>query len=630
MATRKRKTADIKLSIIIPAYNAEPYITELLDCLEKQITDEVQVIVVDDGSDPALKIDRPWVKLIRQTNKGVSAARNRGLTASKGELIQFIDADDLVADNFVETLLNKLKTEEFDYIEYSWKSLPGGIQYDVKLHNENSKLPNPSACTRGFKRSFIGDVRFNVKKGAAEDEEFTRKLDLDSGKRAVVTDYMYFYRTSPPDSKSKKMFQGLLETKRILYNYNHIRKDMTWLLEEVKKADETDEVIVFCITNEIPELVKYAQVMSPRPIRVMEVRGEPTKYAEIIPMPVITQVVLYKSSINLFGGIETFMLNFCENMAPYYDITVVYNECEMGMLKRLSEKVRCEKMGTFVHMRCDTLLMMSILDDIPRNIEYKRSIQVQHACKMGFPMKHDRNEIIPVSKAVADSWNLPHTPIKNMVAEPKPRDLLFLVSATRLDTSEKGEKRMLQLATKLNEKGIPFLWLYFSNRDVAGAPKNMIRMQPTSNVIDYIAKATYLVQLSDHEAFCYSIVEALTMGVPVITTPISVLPEIGVQDGQNAHVVPYNMDFDVEILLDVPKFEYDYDNKPIIEAWRKELGNTTPKKDYTPSDAERYVEVTVTYKDVFLDKVCQVGEIVRMPKFRAVIVQSKGFGRILS
>jgi hypothetical protein len=203
------------------------------------------------------------------------------------------------------------------------------------------------------------------------------------------------------------------------------------------------------------------------------------------------------------------------------------------------------------------------------------------------------------------------------------------------NTHSKSYKRfcytyIYKVRKKLNEKGIPFLWLYFSNRDVAGAPKNMIRMQPTSNVIDYIAKATYLVQLSDHEAFCYSIVEALTMGVPVITTPISVLPEIGVQDGQNAHVVPFNMDFDVEILLDVPKFEYSYDNKPIIKAWRKELGNTTPKKDYTPSDAERYVEVTVTYKDVFLDKVCQVGEIVRMPKFRAVIVQSKGFGRILS
>ena len=51
-----------------------------------------------------------------------------------------------------------------------------------------------------------------------------------------MTDYMYFYRTSLPDSKSKKMFQGLLETKRILYNYNHIRKDMTWLLEEIKKC----------------------------------------------------------------------------------------------------------------------------------------------------------------------------------------------------------------------------------------------------------------------------------------------------------------------------------------------------------------------------------------------------------
>ena len=78
-----------KLSIIIPAYNAEPYIHELLDCLEKQLIfrTDVQVIVIDDGSTPPLKINRKWVEFYKNTkNKGISYTRNKGLKKAKGDL----------------------------------------------------------------------------------------------------------------------------------------------------------------------------------------------------------------------------------------------------------------------------------------------------------------------------------------------------------------------------------------------------------------------------------------------------------------------------------------------------------------------------------------------------------------
>ena len=60
----------IKLSIVIPAYNAEPYIYELLDRLESQITDEVQVIVIDDCSKKPLNINKPWVEFYKNDNCG--------------------------------------------------------------------------------------------------------------------------------------------------------------------------------------------------------------------------------------------------------------------------------------------------------------------------------------------------------------------------------------------------------------------------------------------------------------------------------------------------------------------------------------------------------------------------------
>ena len=66
----------IKLSIIIPAYNAEPYIDELINSLKPQITDEVEVLVVDDGSRQPYLAPYDFVKVFRKENGGCSTARN--------------------------------------------------------------------------------------------------------------------------------------------------------------------------------------------------------------------------------------------------------------------------------------------------------------------------------------------------------------------------------------------------------------------------------------------------------------------------------------------------------------------------------------------------------------------------
>ena len=94
----------IKLSIIIPAYNAGPYIYELYNNLKPQLTDEVEVIVVDDGSRIPVE-DMEGFKVIRQTNQGVSAARNTGIDNAKGKYIAFIDAD---VSNFTSEKIDKI------------------------------------------------------------------------------------------------------------------------------------------------------------------------------------------------------------------------------------------------------------------------------------------------------------------------------------------------------------------------------------------------------------------------------------------------------------------------------------------------------------------------------------------
>ena len=122
-----------KLSIIIPAYNAENYLPQLLACLDKQMIPGVEVIIIDDGSKVPVKTDYKWAQVIRQENGGASAARNTGLDNAKGEYIVFIDADDLVADNYIDMIKAKI-AEKCDHGKLSGM---GGRQ---PLYSEKSMM----------------------------------------------------------------------------------------------------------------------------------------------------------------------------------------------------------------------------------------------------------------------------------------------------------------------------------------------------------------------------------------------------------------------------------------------------------------------------------------------------------
>ena len=625
----------IKLSIVIPAFNAEPYLDELMERLVPQLTDEVEVVIVDDGSRFAYKApDHPAIRLERfDKNKGLSAARNRGLEMARGEYIHFVDADDMVPENYVQYMIKKIDDEQYDYIELSWKSMPGGIHYDFKLNDLRDKLPNPSASTRAYKRSFIGDVRFNEKKDASEDEDFNRHLDFSKGKRAIAEQYMYFYRTQVPNSNSKRLQKGVRKTKRIAYYFNHVTADMKDLLEEIKKEDETNEIFVLTNKCDLPGLERYAHIWAPQTLRAYEKRGEPNNYIIVTPEPIKTQVVVYTRDTYEMGGLETFIYNWVRNMEPYYDIIVLYDIMSTTQINRLRKYVPVIKNDPNKTILCDTLLVNRIFSSIPDNIVYDQCYRVIHGCRdctskiVNIPK--DCNKVICVSEAVKKSFGddaKDSMVIHNMTFREKTDKALLLISATRLGTPEKGQKRMLMLADKLKKDGIKFLWLIFSDRRIPGAPPEMLWMEPTTDIRSYIAKADYLVQLSDSEAFCYSIVEALELGTAIIATDLPVLKELKIQDKKHGYIYPMDMqNISVKKLLKVPKFKYFRDNKMIAEQWREILGDTEPLHDYEPDD-EVAVKIKVRYNDIYFNKVMEVGEVVYMPKDRAKYIIEADYG----
>lgn len=102
------------VSIIIPVFNAEKYLAETLKSALNQTWPNKEIIVVNDGStDSSLAIAESFqqagVQLITQTKKGASAARNAGLKKAQGEYIQFLDADDIISVNKIETQIQVLQ-----------------------------------------------------------------------------------------------------------------------------------------------------------------------------------------------------------------------------------------------------------------------------------------------------------------------------------------------------------------------------------------------------------------------------------------------------------------------------------------------------------------------------------------
>lgn len=615
----------MKLSIIIPYYNAEPYTSELLDVLAPQITDEVEVIVVDDGSREPFFSEYPWVTTFYTENYGVSHARNVGIDMSVGEYISFIDADDLVSDDYVEQIIKKMP---FDYLDMSWRTFKGkGLQAQQKLNSQSDRLPNPSACTRAFSRAFIGDHRFNENKDSAEDEDFTRHLFYGrDAKVAVITDFAYFYRTYVNNSKTKRYTSGMTKTKRIVYHLPTITKDMDYLIDEFRKEDEVNEVYLMTKHNELPELAEFAQIMPPQSVRGMELRGEPTKLFTLIETPYVTQVAIYAKELDQVNGRTTFVYNFCRFMKDYYDIAVFYESGDMSAVRKLRNIVDTRKIGSRL-ISCDTLIVNSIHDDVPFVFAYEQRIQMVHACKTNKAWKiPESDRTVFVSYTAMESWGIKdETFIHNMIA-PADDKPLILVSATRV-SDEKGQHRIVEFGRLLKSKGVKYQWLLFTDLPIKGMTEDMVQMPIVSDITAFIKSADYVVHLSDIEAWSYVIIESLVNNTPVITTPITMLTELAFEPGKNGYVIPFDVNDTTDNMIDeivhkIPKFTFKYDNDTSVNMWRDILGNTTPKKTYSPEQSVT-VRILAEYDDIELQKHMIVNEFVKMPLARAEYLQNE-------
>jgi glycosyltransferase, family 2 len=112
------------ISVIVPVYNVEEYLDECLDSIKRQTYKNIEVILVNDGStDKSQEICERYCQqdnrfhLINQENRGLSGARNRGIQESTAEFITFVDSDDIIKDDMLYQLIEKMDSEDIDIVE---------------------------------------------------------------------------------------------------------------------------------------------------------------------------------------------------------------------------------------------------------------------------------------------------------------------------------------------------------------------------------------------------------------------------------------------------------------------------------------------------------------------------------
>jgi glycosyltransferase involved in cell wall biosynthesis len=196
----------MKLSIIIPYYKTYDLTVKLFDILIPQLTEETEVILVDDGTfDTRLdKYNSDKVRIIHseKNSGGCATPRNIGIDNSKGSFIGFIDSDDMVTNNYIDKIIEKINNGVFDYCFISWKSKNGR---EIIIRDDR---PEGNWCVWNciYKRELIGDKRFNPKE-LFEDVDFnTRVIE---GKRENITDILYIYNENREESLTDLIARGI-------------------------------------------------------------------------------------------------------------------------------------------------------------------------------------------------------------------------------------------------------------------------------------------------------------------------------------------------------------------------------------------------------------------------------------
>lgn len=373
--------------------------------------------------------------------------------------------------------------------------------------------------------------------------------------------------------------------------------------------------------------------------------------------------IFYFKRICKIGGTEQFLYEIAKKYKDY-DITVFYDDADINQLRRLRKLVRCKKHIKGEIVKCNKAFFnfnLDMIDDVDAEEYYfvsHANYEELHKVHGGYipPIKNEKlTHYIGVSQFATDKLDEYAKSIGSKIKtqkcynpltlEPKQK-VVRLASACRLDDKVKGGERTLKLIKALDkyceENNRNYIWTIFTNpTKVQVDSPNVILMKPRLDVRPYLADSDYVLQLSnDMETYCYTINEALGYGVPIVTTPLTILNELPITE--NEHIV---LDWNCENVDEVARQIFEKEVKPFSytapeDSWSNILENA--RSTYEEEKNMKYiVEATDLYKrlntyDVELSKQKNVkqyipkqGERWEVNLERKELLEEKGFIKVI-
>lgn len=228
------------VSVIIPAYNAAPFIEETIKSIYGQTYPHWEIIIIDDGStDNTVSIceqlNYSKVKIMRQQNAGVAVARNNGLLTANGDLVVFFDADDLMSPDFLSVRVQALQNDQqIGYVGGLVETFPaivktrkaaGSDPVNQILFFDSSFVTIPSNYL--FKKEILinNKIFFNKELSSSADRFFILEVSkFAKGKNIASESGKLFYRVTS-QSMSNKITPGLIMDNEKFY-YELKRKNL--------------------------------------------------------------------------------------------------------------------------------------------------------------------------------------------------------------------------------------------------------------------------------------------------------------------------------------------------------------------------------------------------------------------
>ncbi len=259
-----------QISVIIPVYNVEKYLPACLDSVLAQTFQDWEAICINDGStDKCSEILRNYTNLdkriicITQENKGVSAARNKGLQLAKGQFITFLDSDDEIQPDCYEKMYNAIQQTHADicWCDYQtgFRRSPKNKKY-LKPNNYHTNIfagfiqGKPDMVSviwnKLYRREILKDILFKEKLPIGEDLFFLYQVLFKANSAIHIAEPLYFYRIRPGSAMhsgfSKNIIDGNIQTGIALRDY-FLDKKMSPATQKLLNQKIAKRFFKFCV-----------------------------------------------------------------------------------------------------------------------------------------------------------------------------------------------------------------------------------------------------------------------------------------------------------------------------------------------------------------------------------------------